>query len=98
MSTIGAHSRPALAPGTRLETDRVTGEPVLLSPEGITHLNETARAIVTQCDGRRTIEEIVAALAAEYDAPAEAMRGDVIGCLAELAEKKLIVIPDHGPF
>ena len=35
MKPIDAQSRPALAPGTRLQTDRVTGDPVLLSPEGI---------------------------------------------------------------
>jgi coenzyme PQQ biosynthesis protein PqqD len=92
MSVIGVHSRPALAPGTRLQTDRVTGEPVLLWPEGITNLNETAHAIITHCDGRRTVEEIVSALAAEYDAPAEALREDVVACLAELAEKKLLLL------
>lgn len=92
MNPIESHARPALAPGTRLQTDRLTGEPVLLSPEGITNLNDTAHAILTQCDGRRTVEEIVAVLAAEYDAPAEDLSADVIACLAELAEKKLLVV------
>ena len=88
MSAIDIHSRLVLAPGTRLQTDRVTGEPVLLSPEGITNLNETARAIIAQCDGRRTVAEIVAALAVEYDAPAEDLREDVVACLAELRRKR----------
>ena len=35
-----------------LETDKVSNEPVLLYPEGILQLNETAHAIVERCDGR----------------------------------------------
>jgi coenzyme PQQ biosynthesis protein PqqD len=92
VSAIDAHARPALAPGTRLQIDRTTGEPVLLFPEGVTSLNETAHAIVAQCDGQRKVEEIVAALALEYDAPAEALREDVVACLAELREKNLLVL------
>ncbi|MDR3406725.1 MAG: pyrroloquinoline quinone biosynthesis peptide chaperone PqqD [Chthoniobacter sp.] len=92
MRAIELHARPALAPGVRLQTDRVTGEPVLLSPEGIHVLNETAHAIVVRCDGKRTIEEVTAALAEEYDAPVEALREDVLACLAELHETGRIVI------
>lgn len=92
MKAIDLHSRPALATGVRLQTDRVTGEPVLLSPEGIHVLNDTAHAIVLSCDGIRTIEEIAAALAEEYDAPVEALREDVLACLAELHQTGRIVI------
>jgi len=93
MKPIDAQSRPALAPGTRLQTDRVTGDPVLLSPEGILILNDTSQAIVAHCDGSRTVAEIVTALAAEYDAPAESLREDVTACLAELLEKNALLIP-----
>jgi len=90
MSPITPHSRLALTPGVRLQSDRVTGEPVLLAPEGIVVLNPTAHDIVARCDGRTTVETIVAALAAEYDAPADALREDVTECLAELLGQKLL--------
>ncbi len=92
MKAIDLTSRATLAPGVRLQTDRVTGEPVLLSPEGIHVLNETACAIVVHCDGTRTVAEVTAALAGEYDAPVEALREDVLACLAELHETGRIVI------
>lgn len=92
MNAIDGHSRPALATGARLQADRVTGEPVVLLPEGIQVLNDTAHAIVARCDGNCTVEEIVAALAAEYEAPVEDLREDVLACLSELRDKKVVVI------
>jgi pyrroloquinoline quinone biosynthesis protein D len=92
VNAIDGHSRPALAAGARLQADRVTGEPVVLLPEGIQVLNETAHAIVSRCDGKCTVEEIVAALAEEYDAPVDALREDVLACLSELRDNKVIVI------
>lgn len=92
MSSISPQSKPALAPGVRIQTDRVTGEPVLLSPEGIQELNFSAHAIIARCDGKQTVEEITAVLAEEYDAPLEELREDVIACLAGLSETKLIVV------
>ncbi len=92
MSPISPQSKPALAPGVRVQTDRVAGQPVLLSPEGIQELNFSAHAIIARCDGKQTVEEITVALAEEYDAPLDELREDVIACLAELHEKKLIVV------
>jgi len=39
-------ARPRLAPGVRLQTDRVSGSPVLLYPEGMLQMNPTGAAIV----------------------------------------------------
>ncbi len=80
-----------LAPGVRLQTDPATGDDVLLYPEGILILNETAREIVMRCDGKTTIAEIVAALAAEYESSAAELEGDVGECLDDLRRRKLIV-------
>lgn len=92
MKPIERESRPALAHGVRSQTDRLTGEPVLLAPEGIVVLNDTAQAIVARCNGQATVAEIVAALAEEYDAPPEELFPDVIECLVDLREKSLIVL------
>jgi coenzyme PQQ biosynthesis protein PqqD len=83
--------RPALAPGVRLQTDTATGEPVLLFPEGLLVLNPTAHEIVARCDGAASVAAIVAALAEEYDAPADALASDVAACLRDLRERKLLV-------
>ena len=83
-------SSPRLAPHVRHQLDRITGAPMLLHPEGAVELSETADAIVRLCDGQRRIDEILGTLAAEYDAPPEALRDDVIACLAGLRERGLL--------
>ena len=83
-------ARPVLAAGVRLQTDRLTGEPLLLSSEGIHVLNETSSAIVARCDGSATIGQILVSLAAEYDASADELRADVLECLRDLRARRLI--------
>ena len=89
-------ARPILAPHVRLQIDRLTGEPVLLSPESILALNATSHAIVTRCDGERSVEEMIAELALEYEAPTDALREDVTGFLTELHQKKLLVLNSNS--
>ena len=83
-------ARPALAAGVRLQTDRITGEPMLLSSEGILILNATSQAIVERCDGTATIDAIAESLAAEYEANADELRADVLECLRDLHARRLI--------
>ena len=83
-------SAPKLAPHVRHQVDRITGVPMLLHPEGAVELSETADAIVRLCDGVRTTGEIVARLAAEYEAPPEALQADVEACLGELRGRGLL--------
>lgn len=87
---IDPQSRPVLAARVRLQTDPVSGEPVLLFPEGLLKLNATAHEIVSRCDGENTVERILAALGEEYDASPEALRADVFGCLTQLQGQQLI--------
>jgi coenzyme PQQ biosynthesis protein PqqD len=89
MSAIA--SRPALAPGVRLQMDAITGEPVLLYPEGIMALNSTAHEIVARCDGATTVDAIAAALAAEYEVSRDALDGDVLECVEDLHRRRLII-------
>jgi coenzyme PQQ biosynthesis protein PqqD len=88
---LDLQSRPGLARGVRLQNDPATGELVLLFPEGVLHLSETAREIVTRCDGRETVSGVIASLATEYSAEPETLRADVLECLLELQRRKLIV-------
>ena len=91
MNAIDRQHRINLAPGVRWQTDRATGEAVLLYPEGILILNETAREVVARCDGNTTLAEIVSALAAEYESSAAELENDIAECLDDLYRRKLIV-------
>jgi coenzyme PQQ biosynthesis protein PqqD len=82
-------ARPRLAKGVRLQTDSTTGKSVLLFPEGIIEINETAHEILVRCDGR-TLREIVRALAEEYEEDPAALVADVRDTLADLHQRKLI--------
>ena len=88
-TTISDLTRPRLAKGVRLQIDPTTGKNVLLYPEGIVELNETAHEILSRCDGR-TLGEIVQALAEEYDDDRAAIAGDAHEILADLQRRKLI--------
>jgi pyrroloquinoline quinone biosynthesis protein D len=79
------------APGVRLQTDTATGQTVLLYPEGILQLNETAHAIVMCCDGLTTVTQIVAALAVEYEITESELQSDIDACLNDLQQQQLIV-------
>ena len=89
MQEIADHAQPRLASGVRLQIDPATGKGVLLFPEGIIELNETAQEIVTRCDGR-PLSEIVLGLAREYDADLEMLAADVRETLADLQRRKLV--------
>ena len=89
---LDLHLRPSLAAGVRLQNDRVTGEPMLLSSEGVLILNDTSRALVERCDGRASIDAIAESLAAEYEADADELRADVIACLRDLHARRLVVL------
>ena len=82
-------ARPGLLKGVRLQSDSTTGKNVLLYPEGIVELNETAHEILSRCDGR-TLCEIISELAEEYEADSNALAADVRDTLSDLQRRKLI--------
>ena len=88
-SEIPDDSRPRLARGVRFQIDSTSGKGVLLFPEGILELNETAQEIVTRCDGR-PLRDIVGGLAEEYDADVVTLAADVRETLLDLQRRKLI--------
>ena len=81
---------PALARGVRLRDDPITGEPLLLYPEGVLPLDSTTYDIVRRCDGSRTTEEIIQSLAVEYDIDTDTLRADVHECIEQLRVSLLI--------
>lgn len=86
---IVADARPSLRRGVLLRYDRVRERHVLMCPEGVLLLNESAADVLRQCDGTATVAEIGAALSARYQ---EFRDGDVADVLGRLAERGLIEV------
>jgi pyrroloquinoline quinone biosynthesis protein D len=83
-------TRPVLPRHLRLRHDAGRGRWLLLAPERILTPDDIAVSILRLCDGARTVDEIVETLAADYDAAVEDIRGDVIGLLQDMADKRYI--------
>jgi pyrroloquinoline quinone biosynthesis protein D len=78
---------PRLVPHASLRWHPARGQWLLMLPEAVVVLNETAAAVVNLCDGRRSVDGIVDALSTEYDDVAPA---DVADLLRHLADQHLI--------
>lgn len=57
---------------------------------GVIKLNETAAFILEQLKEEASVEAIVEALKAEYDAPQELLEADVRKCIEEFTNKGLL--------
>jgi coenzyme PQQ biosynthesis protein PqqD len=90
MNALTDESRAALARGVRLRADPLTGEPLLLFPEGILPLDAATHDILTRCDGGLTVRQIVLALSEEYEAEPDVLRADVAECLTLLRQEMLV--------
>ena len=68
MNDVAADARPCMGKGFRLQWEPAQDAHVLLYPEGMVKLNQSAAAIMSRCDGRRTVAEIVSDLETTYGA------------------------------
>jgi pyrroloquinoline quinone biosynthesis protein D len=66
MADIETTARPAIGAGFRLQWEPAQAAHVLLYPEGMVRLSRSAAAIMTRCDGERSIAAIVADIECEY--------------------------------
>ncbi|HEU4476108.1 MAG TPA: pyrroloquinoline quinone biosynthesis peptide chaperone PqqD [Methyloceanibacter sp.] len=87
---VVTETRPQLPTYLKLRHDAGRGRWILLAPERVLTPDETAVAVLKLCDGEKTVEDIVQALAKEYSAPADVIRTDVIELLQGLADKGYI--------
>lgn len=75
-----------------MEWDPVRKQQVLLAPEGVLVLNQTGATILSLCDGKRTVVEIVEELRGKYDR----VDGDEVrNFLARLVTKRLVELGDE---
>ena len=83
-------SRPRLPRGVKLRRDEARSRWTLLAPERIFEIDDIAAAVLGLCDGERRITEIVAELAARYNAPPDIIEKDVSAMLSDLKAKRVL--------
>lgn len=59
---------PAIANGMRLQFEQAQNAWVLLYPEGMVQLNQSAAEILRRCDGTRDMRAIVSELEVQFNA------------------------------
>lgn len=80
--------RPLLNRRYRMQYEAAQQAHVLLYPEGMVRLNQSAAEILKRCDGQATVDQIVEQLEAAFNA--SGLRDDVLGLLAHAHEKDWI--------
>jgi pyrroloquinoline quinone biosynthesis protein D len=86
---ISCEARPRLPRGVRLRSDETRGGHVLLAPERVVRADAVAVAILTLCDGTRTLNALVDELCAVYKGERARIETDVRALLADLAGKRM---------
>ncbi|MFC0065843.1 pyrroloquinoline quinone biosynthesis peptide chaperone PqqD [Umezawaea endophytica] len=82
-------SVPRIRPGARVSYDQVRESAVVLFPEGVLVLNETAAAVVDLCDGRATIGDITRRLADDFSGVEPR---DVVELVERLVARGVVVL------
>ena len=88
------------APSTDVVAREIEGEIIIVplvagigdSDDELYTLNETARAIWQKLDGRRTLGEVTAGLAQEFDTSQAELEADVLGFAAEMARQGILAV------
>lgn len=73
--SLTAETIPTIAPTHRFQWEEVQQCHVILYPEGMVKLSESASEILKRCDGQRPIKEIIADLNKQF--PDVELRDDV---------------------
>ena len=77
--------RPRMAAMFRMQFEPAQDGWVLLYPEGMVRLNTPAAEILKRCDGRRTVDEIVAELEVAFEQTA--LHDDVVVFLSQALQR-----------
>ncbi|MDM0108344.1 pyrroloquinoline quinone biosynthesis peptide chaperone PqqD [Variovorax sp. J22R24] len=81
---ITPDARPRMSTLYRMQFEPTHDSWILLYPEGMVRLNAPAAEILQRCDGRRTVDEIVAELEVAFaHAP---LHDDVVGFLSQAVQ------------
>ncbi|XID92443.1 pyrroloquinoline quinone biosynthesis peptide chaperone PqqD [Paenibacillaceae bacterium WGS1546] len=85
MNAWAPSEKPKLRGLGRMKYDQARQTDMLLLPERVVELNETAAAILRLCDGQRTIAQIVDGLESKYGQ--SGLREEIVEFLAAAAER-----------
>lgn len=89
MTLISDIDIPILAPKARVKWDPVRQKHLLLFPEGLLVLNQTAHEVITMCDGKHKVITMVNSLGDKYKTHVDA---DIRELLSKLVEKRLLLL------
>jgi pyrroloquinoline quinone biosynthesis protein D len=81
-----------------LQTDKVSGEPVLLYPEGVVLLNGSSAAITRLCDGTHPFPVILTQLAEQYHTRASELAEDVSEYIFHLHQQSLVELAEEQEY
>ncbi|MBV8342812.1 MAG: pyrroloquinoline quinone biosynthesis peptide chaperone PqqD, partial [Gammaproteobacteria bacterium] len=95
MSELPDSATPAIPHGMRLQWEAAQQAHVLLYPEGMVQLNGSAAAILSRCDGLRTVPQIVADLERAYEA--RGLASDVNAFLTLALSRQWLELRAAGP-
>ncbi|MEZ5738465.1 MAG: pyrroloquinoline quinone biosynthesis peptide chaperone PqqD [Burkholderiaceae bacterium] len=91
---IGPDSTPAISPVFRLQFEPAQDAWVLLFPEGMLKLNQSAAEILRRCDGRQPVSAITADLERAFEQ--QGLLDDVLAFLAMARKERWITVTDPG--
>jgi len=86
--TIADSVVPKITPGFKLQFEQAQDSWVLLYPEGMVKLNQSAGEIMQRCDGERNVSGVVAALEEAFEQ--QGLSEDVKAFLAIASEQNWI--------
>jgi pyrroloquinoline quinone biosynthesis protein D len=78
------------APHAKFRFDEVRQAWIVLAPERLLLPDEQAVEILNLVDGARDVATIIDELVRRYEAPREAIAGDVVAMLQDLVDKKVL--------
>ena len=81
---------PALPNGFRFQWEPAQDSHVILYPEGMKVLSETAAEIVQLCDGKKTVSNIIETLSEKF--PGVELRADVLEFLQDAKTEGWIIV------
>jgi pyrroloquinoline quinone biosynthesis protein D len=81
-----------IAPGLRLQWEPAQNCHVILYPEGMVKLNQSAGEILSRCDGERDLASVVSALETAFNA--QGLRADVEAFLRMAAAQGWVKLQD----
>jgi len=90
MNSDAPKNRPRLAKRVRLQTDTVSGNPILVHQEAILVLNQSGYEILQLFDGVRALSEIVQDLETQYPTAKAILAQEVLQYIEAISQKGLV--------